>query len=130
MKPVWAKPWQSHEVQQAMEWLAENQGNGYEPEVIRYPATLVYKAERNDRPILYQCFQNVVMVDALGVAPDASPLDIAAGLQEVVKAAIWEGRKAGHGQIFMRCSKQETEEFARKHGFEESAYPVYRMKIL
>lgn len=127
---VWVKPWEQKDIPQATEWfmgLADK--NLYDPSVLMYPATQVLKAHTNEKTLVFCPVQDCFVMDALGIAPDATPLETSSALKSLVLAIRYQSEKEGKREIYFGCKDQQTADFAMRQGFEELPFKFYRMKL-
>ena len=130
MKHIWVEKTTVEELPEAFKWLKRiAEKNLIDWDVLTFPATTMLKATDGGKNILHVPVQPVYMVESLGISPDASPLDTAKALSEVMQIVRWESQKAGQGEVYFLCSDEETKKFAEHHGFERVNIPLYRMKV-
>lgn len=115
------------EVAQALEWLSKMRDKTMlDMDVLSYPATTLMcaYAKSSMRPLLYIPVQQVYMMDGMGVSPTASPLEVAAGLEQVVKSVHWESFKQGLGEIYAPIVDEGLQGVMKRHGFATMDYEV------
>lgn len=108
---------------------ANEERNAFDPKVLTYPATKILAAE-NGHVINYMPVQTVAMLESIGVNPEATPLEVATGLMECVKAAATLSSGAGFGELYFLSSDENTAQGAEALGFEEVKMKVYRRRLL
>jgi hypothetical protein len=79
-------------------------------------------------PIQSPQFVSVQMLEALISNPDASDLEIASALRELIKHAITIGYLKECGEIYFIGDHPETNKIAERI-FEKIEYPVYRLSL-
>lgn len=103
--------------------------NLIDPRVLEYPVTDTLVAEKEGREIVYLPAQQCLVLESLGISPEASVTEIAGALDKLIATAVYEARKNGHGEIYWLCSDESTCKFAERHGAELVTLPVYRVKV-
>lgn len=125
VKPLLGKASQNPEVAKAIEALsAISERSHLDPDVLTYPNTTLLSAyaKSNNQPLLYVPVQQVYMLDGLGPAPMASPVDVAAALAQVIKTIHYMSFTQGIGEIYFPCEDEGVNGLAQRHGFSRMDY--------
>lgn len=98
------------------EWIGKlSSRNNVDPDIFKYPATTILKAS-NGEPVMYMPRQQVTMLEALAINPEAQASDIALALRALIQVTEYEARQAGQGELYFLCSDPETKRYALAHG--------------
>lgn len=112
------------------EWLAANsERNGFDPAVLDYPIMKVLASHTNGTTHTYMPVQGVGMLESIGVNPESTPLEAATGIMESVKVAVVIAQGERYKELYFLASDDTTAEGAKRLGFEELPYKVYRRRI-
>lgn len=112
------------------EWLqANSERNRFDPAVLDYPVMKVLASHCNGTTYTYMPVQGVAVLESIGVNPDATPLQIATGVMESVKASVMLAQMSGYREIWFPASDEVTARGAETMGFEKMPYTLYRKKI-
>jgi hypothetical protein len=120
-------------VSQALTHTAENL---FDVRVLKYPATQILKAVRDDEAVVFVPLQTCYVLDALGICEGTSEIDVALALARLVETVRWEASKQGIGEILFVCKEKSTIAFAERHGFErwmwdsEKEIGLFRMRVI
>jgi hypothetical protein len=118
------------ETEPVVDWCQANSArNAFDKDVLDYPATKVLAATDGETVFAYMPEQGCAMLESIGPNPDATPLQIAASIVELVKAAALLAHGAGFREIYFLASDDVTGRGAKKLGFEELPYKVYRRRL-
>jgi hypothetical protein len=118
------------EIEPVIDWCQANSArNAFDRDVLTYPATKVLAAHEDGAVINYMPIQGTAMLESIGPNPDATPLQIANGVMECVKAAALQAHGAGFRELYFVASDPITAEGAELMGFERLPFPVYRKKL-
>jgi len=96
---------------------------------VKYPSTLVFTAFNSKGPIVFAPIQRPLMIDALAVNPQADGPDIVTALKEITQAAVKQAYDVGAGEIYFLCKDESTIEIAKRQGYEEMPWKLFRMKL-
>ena len=129
-KPIKVERMAAEDAPQMAEWMEKlAQRNNIDPDIFNYPCTVVLKAS-NGKPVMYMPFQTVFVLESLAINPEATNAENAIALKELLSIVEWEGRKAGHGELYFLCADEQTKAFAEHHGLEKvEGLTLYRRKI-
>jgi hypothetical protein len=105
----------------------------FDPTVITYAHTYVLCVYKKDRiigfmPVQTLSFVSSQVLDSLVMSPDATDLEIAEGMRELVKHAITLGYLKDCGEIYFIGDHPETNKIAERI-FTKVDFPVYRLKL-
>lgn len=113
-----------------IDWCqANSERNAFDKDVLGYPSCKVLAAHNNGTVYTYMPIQGTTMLESIGVNPEATPLQIAHGVIECVKAAALLAYGAGHREIYFLASDDLTAEGAAKLGFEEVPFKCFRKRL-
>lgn len=127
--PIWVRFADRFE-EPVHEWLTANkERNGYNPEVLDYPATRILAAHNNGTTYAYMPIQQTAMLESIGTNPQASVMEIAGSVLEMTKAAATLAHAAGFREMYFLVSDENTAKGAKLMGFEEVPMKVMRKKL-
>jgi hypothetical protein len=128
---IWAQAATNQDLDDIKSSLLNTENNLLDPEVLGYPTTVVLKAHKDGKNIVFLPIQSVFMLESLGILRDnaGSIGDIAVALKELVQVVRYEATKSGVRELYMLCSEPSTVKFAEHNGFERVNIPVFRMKV-
>ena len=129
MKPIWAEAAKPHEAEELASFLMGTKNNLVDSRVLTYPATKIYKASDGQKNIVFMPVQSCQVWESLGINPEATDSEIAAGLKALAHVLRFSALANGEGEIYFLCSEERTQKFAQHHGFEKVEIPLYRMRI-
>ena len=110
-------------------WLRANQErNGYDPGVLRYPSTIVLQVS-NGSTMGYLPIQSAMFMESLGLRDTLSPVERAEATMNLAGAAIQLAAAAGKRESYMLVTDNVTARAAMKAGFELLPWPVLRLKF-
>lgn len=113
-----------------IDWCqANSERNAFDRDVLDYPATKVLAAHNNGTVYAYMPVQGVAMLESIGPNPAINPIQIAAAIVEMVKGACLMAYANGMRECYFLSSDSLTAEGAKKMGFEELPYKVYRKRL-
>jgi hypothetical protein len=113
-----------------IEWCEANSArNSFDKSVLGYPATKTLAAHNNGTVYAYMPIQGTAMLESIGPNPAATPLEIANGVMEMVKAAATLAYTAGYRELYFLASDETTAQGAKLMGFECLPYKVYRRRL-
>ena len=101
----------------------------YDPNIIKYPTHRVLIAYNGKGNVVYLPSQVVLMLESAIPNPEASDLDRAQALRDIVKAYEVIASGTGIKEIYFLCTDDKVYKIAAKHGFEEVPWPVLRMRL-
>ena len=105
----------------------------FNPEVIQFPETYVLCAFDRGKilgfmPVQSLSYVSSQVLDSLVMNPEATNLEIAGAMRELVKHAITIGYMKNCDQIYFIGDHPETNSIAERI-FEKVEFPVYRLKL-
>ena len=112
-------------------WLEANSArNEFDSAVLDYPATKVLAATNgNGRVLAYMPLQGTAMLESIGANPEATPMEVAAGIVEMVKGAALMAHAAGYRELYFLATDDNTAEGSKRLGFEELPFRVFRKRL-
>lgn len=130
MKTVFTRPAEGRDNKQYLDWSLAGKDNGFDPDAALYGTSVTWAAYAGDRVIGYLPMQTPLVLEALAARPDATPLEIATALRELVQTAVTQCHIRGVGEIMFIGTNAETNRFAENSGlFTRVEYPVYKLKV-
>lgn len=103
--------------------------NNIDTGVFSYPATETLKAS-NGKSLVYLPIQPTYFLEALGINPEATPMEVAAALKALFQVIEWEAVNKGMGEIYFLCADEETKNFAEHQGMKKiETLTLYRRKL-
>ncbi len=110
-------------------WMRANQDrNGYDPGVLRYPCTLVLKVEK-DGTAGYLAIQNALVIESLALRDTLTPVERAECTMNLVGAALRLAITAGMREAYTLVTDNVTASAGIKAGFKLVPYPTLRLKF-
>jgi hypothetical protein len=115
----------------AREWLESNlERNHFDERILRYPTLRLMQCEIAGRRIAVLPMHPVVMLESVGVAPDANPVEQTRALFEMVQTAALEGLRNGCQEVCFMASDPATKAVAEQLGFQqESVLTLMRLRL-
>lgn len=129
MKHLFVRPARGGDSVQFLDWSRQTAGNLFDPDVAKYPSTMVLAAYDQSGPVLYAPVQQPFFMDALAIKPGSDPLTTALALKEVTHFLITQAHIKGVGEIYFMCNEPTTIEYAKRQGFEEMPWKLLRVKL-
>jgi hypothetical protein len=135
---IFVRPTRPEDSEKFTEWYSKHPS--FDPDVIRFPETYTLCAYRAPRckdgngkiigfmPVQSLSFVSSQVLDSLIINPEATNLEIAEAMRELVKQAIFLGHLKGCGMVYFVGDHPETNKIAEKI-FEKVEYPVYRLRL-
>jgi hypothetical protein len=118
------------DIEPVIDWCqANSERNAFDRDVLTYPATKVMAACNNGDVYAYMPVQGVAMLESVGPNPEATPLQISSALVEMVQGACLMAYANGMREAYFLSSDELTAEGAKKMGFEELPYKVFRKRL-
>lgn len=112
-------------------WCEANSSrNEFDDEVLNYPTTKILSATNgNGRVLAYMPVQFAAMLESIGPNPEATPMEVAAGIVEMVKGAAMLAYSYGCRELYFLATDDATAEGSKKLGFEELPYRIFRKRL-
>jgi hypothetical protein len=110
-------------------WSLETKQNLFDPDVVRYPSTVVWMAFNKKGPVAFLPIQRPLLLDALAINPDADAAEVGTALKELTQNAVTQAHALGAGEIYFLCKDESTMEFAKRHAYEEMPWKLFRIKL-
>lgn len=126
MKQLKIRLAQPEESAQIVNWLNANPSNDFDPNILQYP-TLQVICAYNGKPVSYLPVHRALVLESVAVSPDASELDKAQALRDLVKAAQLMASAHQIKELYFMVSDPMISNIAEQHGFEVTT--VCRMKL-
>jgi N-acetylglutamate synthase-like GNAT family acetyltransferase len=128
MNQLKLKVGQADDVKEIVDWLNANQTNGLDPDILKYPTLRIVTAY-NGRNIAHMPSQQALILESVAVNPEATTLEKAEALKDLVKAQELLASSFGLKEIYFLASDRTVLEIASKRGFEVLDMPVLRLKL-
>lgn len=113
-----------------LEWYSKS--SSYNPEILAFQDTYVLCAFKDKilgfMPVQALCFSSSQVLDSLVMNPEATDLEIASAMRELVKHAITIGYLKECDSIFFIGDHPETNSIAERI-FKKVNYPVYKLEL-
>lgn len=134
MKHVYVRPAVPEDAGTFLKWAVENKGNEFDPEVVTYPDSFTLCAFDEKGPLVYMpvqqpMFTEPMVLESLAIRPEATKMEVAVALKELVQACVTIGFMKGTGEIYFLGSSEATNRFAEHQVFEKLDWPVYRLRM-
>ena len=128
---VFIRPARQEDSENFTEWYSKSES--FDPAVIQFPETYVLCAFKKDRILGYMPVQSLnftssQVLDSLVMNPEASDLEIAESMRELVKHAITIGYLKNCEELYFIGNHPETNKIAERI-FTKVEYPVYRLRL-
>jgi hypothetical protein len=120
VRTIAGTPNQNPRVATAMKWFGRIREQSHlDVDMLTYPTTSILEAyvKATGEPVLYLPIQHVLMLESMGPSPVASEIDIAKGLEEIIKIVNYEAQKLGIGEVYYPSSDANVNKFAQRHHF-------------
>lgn len=113
-----------------VDWCqANSERNAFDRDVLTYPSTKVLAAHNNGTVYAYLPIQLATMLESIGPNPEATPLEVATGIVEMVKGAALLAYGAGCRELYFLASDDLTAEGAKKMGFHEVPFKLFKKNL-
>lgn len=129
VKHVFVRPLRPDDGQDFSKWLFQTKDNAPDQKAILAPSSFTVCAFNKDKKILFAPIQNPMFLESLAVNPEATELEQASAMREVVQYLVSRGYATGQIEIYFLGSHEGTNEFANSQLFERVDLPLYRVKI-
>lgn len=117
------------DAQKFIEYEMGTAGNLFDPEAGLYPSSFALCAENEQGPVMYLPVQEPLLLESLGISPNADKRDIAIALRKLMNVIVRKCQQDGKGEIYFGCSDPTTIAFAEHHGFAEVPFRMFRLKV-
>ena len=115
---------------QLKQWIEDGKDkNAFDPKVLGYPCTETYAVHTNGTTHAVMPIQPVVMLESIGINPEASPSQAASAMMELLKAVALLAQRAGSRELYFLASDDGTSDGAERLGFVKVPASVYRMRL-
>jgi hypothetical protein len=129
MYPIFVRPAKKDDQKRYVQWAISTENTGLDPTVLTYPSTSIKVAFNKDGPIIFLPIHRPIHLESLAVRPGATDGEKAAALRALLQDVITVAMQEGVGEIWYQASEETLPEFAKKAGFKEVPYKIYRLKI-
>lgn len=129
MRPIWAEAATKEDSAQCAAFLMHTAQNLFDPRVLAYSATKVFKTSDGEKNTMFMPVQQCQVWESLGINPEASEMEVAASLKALAHVLRFTALAEGQGEIYFLCSEPRTQKFAAHNGFEKLDIPLYRMRL-
>lgn len=136
MNVIFVRPAQAEDAETVLKWGVETKGNEFDPETVTYPDSFTLcafdaiKGPIAFMPVQQPMIMEPMMLESLAVNPEASEMEVACALKELVQACVTIGFMKGTGELYFLGTNEATNRFAERHKvFERMDYPVYRLRM-
>lgn len=117
------------DAQKFIEYEMGTAGNLFDPEAGLYPSSFTLCAENKQGPVVFMPAQQPLMLESLGISPEADKVDILISLRKLFRQMVEIAKHRGCGEIYLGCSDESTVALIKRDGFEEVPFTMYRLKI-
>jgi hypothetical protein len=130
MKHIFVRPAKVADSEKCAKWAIQNlDRNKLDAKVMEYPSTFTLAAYTEDGPVMFMPVQTPLMMESVCMDPEASDMNQAQALKELVQALVTQAHLKGIGEIYFVGSDERTSAFAENQLFEKVEAPVYRVRI-
>lgn len=131
---IFVRPAKPEDAEQFLAWSLTNKEQGdFDPEVAKYPSTVVLCAYDQSGPLAYMPLQQPIMqpffLESLAARPGLTKGETAAVLKEFTQAAVTLAEIKGVGEIYFLGTEEGTDAMAANQMFEKLPYSVYRVRV-
>jgi len=128
---IFVRPARPEDSELFTDWYSKHPS--FDPTVITYANTYTLCAFKKDKiigfmPVQTLSFASSQVLDSLVMNPEATDIEIAGAMRELVKQAIVIGYLKDCGEIYFIGDHPETNKIAERI-FEKVDYPVYRLRL-
>lgn len=129
MSLVFVRPAKPGDETKFLDWSIENPDNGFDPQVVKTPSTMVLCAYDKTGVLAYQPVQQVFMMDSYAGRPGNTKLQTANALKELFQETVTQAHIKGINEIYYLGTEEGTDRMTTKHVFEELPYKIFRIKV-
>ena len=126
---IFVRPAREEDREQFIQWSLNTKNNLLDPDIIKYPTTLVWCAFDENGPIVYVPVQQPLFMESLAINPEASPALVAMALKELTQNLVTQAHLKGSGELYFLCADDETIEYAKRQAFTEMPHRIFRIKV-
>ena len=127
---IFVRPARESDSEKFTKWYSKS--NSFDPAVIHFPETYVLCAFDDKilgfMPVQMLSFTSSQVLDSLVMNPEATDLEVAGAMRELVKHAITIGYLKDCEDIYFIGDHPETNKIAERI-FTKVEYPVYRLNL-
>jgi hypothetical protein len=129
MSDIFVRKAEPRDVPLLAHWMTNNSTvNLVDPAIFSYKHTQVYVAHR-DKPIAFLPVQLTMTLESLAFPPDASDLQKAAAIAQLIKTAVFIAREKEIAEIYFYTTDPAIASFALGHKFTELPGRSFRLRI-
>jgi hypothetical protein len=128
MEQLKLKVGQKDDIKEIVDWLNENQKNGLDPDILKYPTLRIVTAY-NGKNVAHMPSQRALILESVATNPAATEYEKAQALRDLVKAQELLASSFELREIYFLGSDPDVVDIAKKHGFEVLSVPVLRLKL-
>ncbi len=129
MKPIFVRRARLEDRDLVVKWMVETPHNEADASVFGYKSTTFRCAYSQDKIIAFMPLQRPLMLESLAKNPEATPIEMAAALRSLIQDVLRSAEEEGAGELYFLGSEASLPEFAKKHGFEEVPFKVFRIRV-
>lgn len=119
MKDIWPRAVTKTDIETMDVWLKETPQNLFDRGILNYRDKMRFYCAHNGSPVMFAPLQSVLMVESLGVKPDAAPWEVAKAMETLIKYFVGKASDEGYNELYFISGDETLTEFARKHEFTE-----------
>jgi N-acetylglutamate synthase-like GNAT family acetyltransferase len=129
MSDVWVRKAEKKDISILVDWLIRTKNNLVDPSIFLYPLVTTLAAFVYRGLVAFLPLQITMTLESLAISPDASKIQTAAAIAQLIKMAVFTARNQGIREVYFLCADNSTAEFALHHGFEELHHRTFRLKL-
>lgn len=115
---IWPTPATAQDIAKLDERLRNTPDNLFDADILTYPDKVKFYCARNGRPLVFLPVQNVLMLESLGVEPDATELEVAKSIEVLMKYIVGKSLDLAYNELYFLCRNPRVSLCAQRHGFE------------
>ena len=127
---TFVRPARAEDREKFLEWYKRS--GSYDPSVLQFPETYILCAFKDKilgfMPVQMLSFSSSQVLDSLVMNPEATDLEVASAMRELVKHAITIGYLKDCDCIYFIGDHPETNKIAERI-FKRVEFPVYRLRL-
>lgn len=128
MADIWVRRAEQRDIPLLAHWMANTPNNLVDAAVFGYKNTQVYVAHK-EKPVAFLPVQLTMTLESLAFPPDASEIQKAAAIAQLIKTAVFIAREKEIAEIFFYTSDPQIAEFALRHKFVELPHRSFKLKL-
>lgn len=127
MTPIWIRIADEKDKPQILDWLRKNVSKNHFSES-EYDDYVFLAAERDGKVLCYMPLKQLMLLESLAPNPDASLMELASALRELVVAAQLTAQASKIRELAFWDSDQGTTRGAQLMGFVEMGAKMFRLR--